>query len=207
MKPKNIVLAALFLIVAGLGVWYFTKLAPPLAKAPAPGLNPGAPKNVIPGVAPSSLSAPSGLRPGPASLAATLPIAVPLTNIDADPQADLKTAIPDIARLIRAGDLIAFYEKYTPPDKFDPQQIQRIQAQQRQNASNAPHNLQMQNFLQAIKDGAAQAYDAIEFQTPTYNDAGNEATYLFTLPTLDGKPGKQISRIFVKIDDKWYLKE
>lgn len=54
----------------------------------------------------------------------------------ADPQADLQTAILDIARLQRDGDIVKLWLRYTPPDKFDPHALKEIQETQQQVAQN-----------------------------------------------------------------------
>jgi len=59
----------------------------------------------------------------------------------------------------------------------------------------------------------AQAFEALENQTPTLNATGDEATYTYTVPTISDMDngvftgtGNQISWVFVKINGKWYIK-
>jgi len=57
-----------------------------------------------------------------------------------------------------------------------------------------------------IQEEAAQDIEDLESQTPTYNDAGDEATYVYT-PRVFGEFAKeQERRTFIKINGKWYEK-
>jgi RNA polymerase sigma factor (sigma-70 family) len=121
----------------------------------------------------------------------------------ADPQADLKTAIPDIVRLLRSGHQVAFLQTYFPPGTIDPQYIERLQKYQQQVQAifaQHPEALSAQVDQQVQQQGveyAAEYYEAIEDQTPAFNDTGDEATY--NRPTNG-------TMVFVKIDGKWYIK-
>ena len=204
MRRKNFMVIVLVVAMVGLGLWWFTwptaavpeKMAttPMPAKAAAPALSKvEAPKSVAPPtIAPPASNPIASQR---------LPVSVPDTS--ADPQANLKTAFADIARLIRAGDTATFRETYDPPGKLDPQQIQQMRVKQQQTAALAAQNPQLQQILQKMNEAIAQSFEAHEYQTPTYNDAGDEATYMYTVPGYQEQP---TPRVFVKINGKWYLK-
>ncbi len=84
--------------------------------------------------------------------------------------------------------------RYTPPDKFDPHALKEIQETQQQVAQNP----ELQQKLQkSVYEPLAQSYETLEYQNPTFNITGKEATYMATRGKL----------IFVKIDGKWYIKQ
>lgn len=206
MKRKNFTLLVLAVTIACLVIWWFTR--PPVAilektvAVPLPA-KADAPKYVAPPtIAPPVV--PPAPKPGTAPVAATQTTAS-FSPESADPQTDLKTAIPDIARLLRSGDTLGFRQTYTPPDELaqlGPQYIQKLQALQAQ----AAQDPDLQQELQKISEGAAEAWEAVEDQTPTFDAVGDEATYLYMLPGVGDAPGAQVPRVFVKIDGKWYLK-
>jgi hypothetical protein len=211
MKPKNFTLVAITVAIVCIGLWWFTRPravipektaqafdaskanAPALSKVEAP--RPIVPSNIAPPIAPPAP------KSGSAPIAATAP-SIP----KADPQADLKTAVLDIARLIRdGGDPEAFLVTYTPPDKLDPQRIQEIQMGMQNRTDMGVKDPFMRRMTQDLTELYAKGYESLENQTPTYNDAGDEATYMLTFVYPDGY-SNQSSKTFVKINGKWYLK-
>ncbi len=143
----------------------------------------------------------------PATPVATLPDVTPSPAAAADPQADLKTVIPYIVRLYRDNDLVTFWQTFTPPDewaKIGPQTIQGIQEADQQMAA---LGINPEFISNPTAQDAAQAWEALEDQTPTYNAAGDEATYLFTYPTAHGGGlGIQATQTLIKINGRWYIK-
>jgi hypothetical protein len=123
----------------------------------------------------------------------------------------LKTAIPDIARLLRSGEQVAFLQTYFSPEQLnqlDPQFIERLQKKQQQEQADFaqhPEDRRVQEdhqILQQECEGAAEIYEAIEDQTPALNDTGDEATY----NTSMGGTMALTTIVFVKINGKWYVK-
>jgi RNA polymerase sigma factor (sigma-70 family) len=121
-----------------------------------------------------------------------------------DPQADLKTAIPELVRLVEANDWLGVYKAYTPPDRLDPKELQTLEKVQKM-LDKQLSTPQAQLQLQMQHESAVSAWEALETQTPTYNATGDEATYLFTTPDYPG-PTVSESMTFIKINGKWYQK-
>jgi hypothetical protein len=221
MKPQNIVVAVVLIAAIAAGAWYFMQPATPaekVADAPKAADTP-APAATTPPPAP----APKPTPPAPAAVPAPAPIAKPVmapvaapaltpaqsapaadtgTADSSNAQADLSTAIPDVARLFRAGDFDTLAKTYMPPDKYasmTPQQKAQVamMAQMAQNPQAAPMFAAMADSIESLKD-----------QTPTYNDAKDEATYMLAPPAglaPAGTPPQPVT--FVKIDGKWYMKD
>ncbi len=126
----------------------------------------------------------------------------------ADPQADLKTAIADMARLLRTGDQAALMKAYDEPDKLNLEQVRQMQDLQDQVQQTTPW--QVAPRMQSLRETSAQSYEEMETQTPTFNATGDEATYQLILPTLvNGEyvlGDKRTPYTFIKINGKWYMK-
>jgi hypothetical protein len=58
-----------------------------------------------------------------------------------------------------------------------------------------------------MKAGQVQSWTELESQTPTFNAADNEATYMYTIHFTDGPSSQPLPRVFIKIDGRWYLKQ
>ena len=117
----------------------------------------------------------------------------PIVASSADPRADLATAIPDLIRLVRAGDYLAMEQRYLPPQKFarltDGEKALMLEEMQSPRMQE-----KMQNTLQAL--------ESIQGSTPVYNDTGEIAT--FTPIALPGTPPKMT---FIRLNGLWYLGE
>lgn len=115
----------------------------------------------------------------------------PMVAVAADPQADLATAIPDLIRLVRAGDYLAMEQRYLPPQKFarlsDGEKALMLEEMQSPRMQE-----KMQNSLQAL--------ESIQGATPVFNDTGEIAT--FTPIALPGTPAKMT---FIRLNGLWYL--
>jgi hypothetical protein len=124
----------------------------------------------------------------------------------ADPQADLKTAIPDIARLVRTGALADWYRTYRPPAEYDADFFRTEQELQDQFARDAETGAN--ESLQAYGAAFANAIEDLETQTPVYNAAGDEATFQldFNVNEPDSPdPAGPRPVTFQKIGGKWYI--
>ncbi len=208
MKSPNFILRVLVTAIIGILVWWFLRPTPKTQEKTAAAYassNVAAPKPLAPPQIAKPLASP--VKVNSQTTTSAPPVAAPA---EADPQADLKTAIPDIVRLFRAGDDAAFEQTYTPPDKLDPERIQQLQAQQQQIRDMVAQDPRMLPMMQSGIDTAAQSYEALETQTPTFNASGDEATYMLTrLKVSNGKVvlgDTQIPMTFVKINGKWYWK-
>ncbi len=202
MKTQNLVLGAIVLLAAAGGAfWLLHAPAPVPAQASAP-----APATVAP-TPPAEVKAPRVAMPtaAPAPVEAAAPVAAaePATQpapTNGDPQAELSTAIPDIIGLLQAGDMVGLMERYGPPDeiaKMPPEQL----AQMKQQMQTEMQNPQMQQMMQSM----VQVFTAMKDQTPTYNAAGDRATYQVTPPAGASAPQGMPNKIsFKKIDGKWY---
>ncbi len=208
MKPKNFILVTVIVavVIVCLGIWWGTwpTVAAPerTAEAPTLGKADATPKHVAPQtIAPPVV--PPMPKPDAVPVAAT-----PTLAAEADPQADLKTSLADVARLHRAGNQAEAYRIYAPPDKFEPVLYQAMQDDDERSAQIS----EMQQSVQQLRDTIARSWEALEYQTPTFNDTGNEATYLKQgiIPSTDGGfavGGNADPVTFIKINGKWYLKD
>jgi len=207
MKPKNFILIILLVAIIGIGIWWFArptmavpeKIVETLKSAKAdvqPVMSPTITLSIVSPVAPITP------KPDGAPVAAKQLIATPPPDPNTASIAELKTAFADMGRLIRDGDMVQFYETYRLPGEFSPEDKQKEQEiQDRNKIVQDPQN-------KIIQEEFAEAMEALAEQTPTFNDAGDEATYLYTAPTL---PGQQVPDTlhpvtFVKNNGKWYIK-
>ena len=143
---------------------------------PPPAAAPKLPPVAPPVVPPASVAA-----PGQGSAAA-----IPKSET-ADPRLALGTALPDFIRLVDAGDYIAATEAYLqlPPEISAQQFVAALQ----QNPDFPQTVRMMLNTMRAAQE-----------VTPTYNDAGDRATYTLS-PAVDGKTSIR----WKKVEDKWML--
>jgi len=107
----------------------------------------------------------------------------------------LKTALPELARQIRAGMGIF---NFTAPDvlafDFAPGEWQKRQEQTMAFFKDPASESARKNA-----DETASFYESLESQTPTFNAAGDEATY----KVPDGRE----SLTFIKVGGRWYIKQ
>jgi cytoskeletal protein RodZ len=211
MKPRKLILVALVVAIIGIGIWWwFTRstTAVPEKTADAPmAAKTDASKQVVstPITPPST---PPALNPD------TVPVATPpTTTVAAAPPTDsnaadieeLKFINADIAFLVQSGDLARLYQTYTRPDKLNPLALQTLQANQ-EAMQRIPADQRSPIGLQ-IQEESAKSYEDLEDQIPTFNAAGDEATYNITIYGPAGMiPDRQSTVTFIKIDGKWYRK-
>ena len=122
-----------------------------------------------------------------------------------NPQTDLKTTIQDIARLTKSGDLALLAKTYMPPDQYAQSSAQYASTP---NFAEMAKNPQIQPILpqlQQASEAQGKAFEALKDQTPTYNTAGDEATYMMSPPPGEGDGTPQPITL-VKIGGLWYLK-
>jgi len=125
-----------------------------------------------------------------------------------DPQTDLKTAIPDIVKRYRAGDMMYSYLTPAEQAKLPSEEIQR-RIDERAPTADPTWNQSMQK----LDDAMALSYEALEKQIPAMNAAEDEATYAYHQPTLEDMLNGTASRnnpvetlTFIRIDGRWYVK-
>jgi len=132
----------------------------------------------------------------------------PPSGPDAKSTAELNSAFADMARLYRDGDIAGFVQTYTEPDKLDPAYLKRVkdnqEALRKVPAGKIPPNTQQQ--LQDIYEAQAKSYEELINQTPIFNAAGDEATYMITKYGAGINFDRQTTVTFVKISGKWYIK-
>jgi len=226
MKPKNFALATLLIAIVALGIWWLMRpsaiTAEKTAEAPKPvateaKIQPPKFPPATPGSAEASTTSDAPKEDVSAELremdtaVRLMPPVVQSTAYppptSSNPQADLKTALLDIAHLIRTGgDPEAFLEKYTSPDELGPEKIQQIRADIQRRVDMGAQGPFMQRLFQQTTEDMAREYESLENQIPTYNDTGDVATYTYTKNYQYSAPA-QITRTFVKINGKWYYKE
>jgi hypothetical protein len=182
--------AAILIALIGVGIWWFTQPAAPV------------PVSMVKASTSGKFAAPLASPVEAPKLPPTIPKpADPST----DPQANLKTAIADIARFLRTGDAVGLLQTYATPEYLakNPTALQETQARL---DANVQALSQFPNWMAAddnyLDDALAQAYDEIQNQTPIYNATGDEATYDFIAPgDIEGH------MVFVRVSGKWYLKD
>ncbi len=164
------ILVVLLVTIMGAGLWWFmrpsTAMPEKMAEASRPAkveaTKPVAPPAIVPPVAPSIVPpvalpiSPPAPQPDAAPVAAAQPITESSQDPNADPQAELKTALADIARLERAGDRLELYRTYTPPDKIDPFMLQEYEKEE-----SDYHVTDGQKLNEAI----AESYEDLEIET------------------------------------------
>jgi hypothetical protein len=124
-----------------------------------------------------------------------------------DPQADLKTAIPDVVNLLRLGDIYTFKKNYTPPNQMEPQQFQNMLETVVQAMGRMAQNPKLRETMMAAYAETAKNYESFENEKPTYNTTGDEASYIFSRQPLYEGDETQVTTTFVKINGKWYMKQ
>jgi len=203
MRPRKFspALLVFILVLIGFGLWLFLQ---PTTTAPAKTAATATPTKID---SVRLVAAPTQVEPPKLSAVTPKPETAPMaTSTYADPQTDLKTAIPDLARLAEAGDWAVIDENYYPPGSIDSSIIQRTRAQQQQAAMVAAQNPKLQQQMQQTHQAAARSWAALEAQTPTYNATGDEATYMYSVELGGGQILPPRPQTFVKINGKWYVK-
>jgi hypothetical protein len=132
-----------------------------------------------------------------------------------DPHDDLKTAIPDIARLIRTGQGLFDYltPEFLHKHSLDSARIQKLRDE------NAGLTLvEGTDALDQMRmiENQAKSYEALEGQAPSFNASHDEATYQYIMPPIppqdsptaasDPTPGLPRPLTFIRINGKWYIK-
>ena len=214
MNPKIAILLAVIIILM-LATWAFYPHSPQImattaaAKKEGVALGPlvASPKAVALAIAPPA--------PNPAATLGTD------NQPDADPQADLKSVLQELARLELASDDFTALKKFTPPDspnmEFVQALIQQHEAMEQKMEANNPGFLKMAAAQAETHPGgfrvmAANNWEELEDQTPTYNAAGDEATYVYTSQPFQLRSGRTVGEVaqrsvtFIKINGKWYEK-
>lgn len=199
MNTRNLLVVVLVAALTAAGVW-FLKPAP----APEPVKTAAAPKPVEPApaapqptvapqvAAPAAAPAPAAETPAPAQTGAS-------STANGDAIVELNTEIGDMSSLLQAGDMSTLIDKYMPPQmkaQMTPEMM--AQMQQQMQSPQAQQQLQMM----------AQALQSLQGQTPTFNDAGDRATYQMSPPAGMVPPGanapQTVPVIFMKVDGHWY---
>jgi len=124
---------------------------------------------------------------------------------DPDPRSELKTAIPDIVRLLEANDFATYLREYMPPDKLAAI-IKETKLTFDQIVAKAQTDPAYQQ--QAVLEVAI--LKTLGGVIPAVNAAGDEATYPinpanFTSYATPGGPRIPSAVAFVKIAGQWHL--
>jgi type IV secretory pathway VirB10-like protein len=200
MKPRSLVIFIIVAGIAGAAAWWLfqTPAAPaPEKVAETPPVEAPKPPQATPPPPPAPRVEAPAIKPVQAPAPAPEPVAAqPASNPNqGDPQLNLDTAIADICTRAQAGDLVGLMEDYISPDdqaKMPPGQFDQMK-QMMQTMASSPQGQQM---LQQL----TQAFQGLQDQTPTYNDAGDRATYTAIPP--GGTTPQPIT--FKKVDGRWY---
>jgi hypothetical protein len=201
MNTRNLAILAVVAVLVGGGIFYFVQSPAPepakVAEAPKPAAPaPAAPKPA----APQAVAAPKlPAAPAPAPAAKPAPAAPAAAAPNAEAIKELDTTLNDMASMLQAGDMAGLMEKYMPP-----QEQARMTPEMKAQMQQAMQSPQMQQQLQMM----AQALQSLQGQTPTFNDAGDTATYQMTPPAGMIPPGVNapatIPVTFIKVDGRWY---
>jgi cytoskeletal protein RodZ len=177
MKPRKffpVLLVFLFALI-GVGLWWFLRpSATALVKTAtaSPPAKIDSVKIIAPPVQVESPKIPAVPTHAEAAINAT--------PLSANPQADLKTAIPDLARLAAAGQSAELHLYYYPPGRVNHAQVDVLMKQEAETQHlldiSSPDSRFVQG-IQKLRAAGEQSWINLEAQTPTYNAAGDEATY------------------------------
>jgi hypothetical protein len=189
MKPKNFLLVAFFVAIAGAGIWWFMRpmaIVPEKAVAAPTPVEGNAPKLVtqvaqvelpkLPPAIPSAETAPIMDAP-----------------IVADPRTNLDTAIGEYIHVLETNNMVGFWKDYYTPStlkQLPPGAVEGI-AQRTQQDTNMMQGLG--RILSALR--------STQGQTPTMSADGNTATY----DTSTADAGN-VQIVFKKKDGLWYFK-
>ncbi len=199
MSTRNLLVIVIVAALTAAGVW-FLKPAP----APEPAKTAEAPKPAAPAAtivkpavapqvaAPAASAAPVAEAPAPVQTGAS-------STANGEAIVELNTAIGDISSLLQAGDMATLIDKYMPPQakaQMTPEMLAQMQQQMQ--------SPQAQQQLQVM----AQALQSLQGQTPTFNEAGDRATYQMSPPPGMVPPGANVPQTipvtFMKVDGRWY---
>jgi len=218
MIRKKIPLTIVFTALGGVIIWWFIWQTAPGPKKIAELTTPT--KTAAAKQVESSIIAPpivsSSPQPIAAPAASSHSVATSPTEIGADSQTDLKTAFADMARLVRAGDMMTLVQTYTPPDKLTPlliQQAQTIEGMAQAQMAALPPDLppEVQEKIAHPFERLARIFDSLNDQTPTFNASGDEATYLIARSappnSSSGASPAPKPLVMVKINGRWYMKD
>ncbi len=209
MKLKHFILVVMVVAIVGIGIWW---LMQPTAAPEKTAEAPKAAKTETPKAAAlGKIAAPLAPLVQTTTTTVVTPVKAAEPEVaSADPQASWKTALPDIARMLRDNDVMALVRTYMPPDHLTPETLQGAQKmndtiQQEiagyRMATNEPPAM-VELFTHPL-DGEAAILERMAEETPTLNDAGDEAT--FAVPEDKAKEMKPLTMI--KVAGRWYLKE
>jgi len=201
MKAKKLALVVLILAIVGVGLWWLMQPTVATPEKTAQVLTPtkaDAPKQVAPPVQVE--------LPKTSAVPANADATSPTVDASADPQADLKTAIPNIVNLLRLGDIYTLKKTYTPPNKLSPEQFQQMLNNVVQGMGRMEENPKLRETMHAAYAETATHYESFENEAPTYNASGDEASYTYAIQPLFDGDESQRTTTFIKINGKWYIK-
>jgi len=192
MKPKNFLLIASFVAIAGAGIWWFmrpmaTATGKPVA-APT-SVNATAPKLVAQVAQVESPKLPP-VTPSAETTEAALNVDAPIVT---DPRTNLDTAITEYIRVLETNDMVGFWRDFYTPNtlkQLPPGAVEVIAQRTQQNTQ------MMQGFGRILS-----VLRSTQGQTPTMSADGNTATY----DTSTADAG-EVRIILKKEGGLWYLK-
>ena len=202
-KNKILVAGAILLMVAA---WWILHLnSPPETVAAATTKGAVVAPAMVVAAAPvvAAPIAPPAPKLGVASDAGTQPLAALPLDPNAESKAELNAALAKIAHLFRTGDVVGAYLALCPPADVDPDWIQQLQKQDREDAALVAQDPGFERDVLQSTAPSAQLFESLEDQTPTFNAAGDEATYTYRDEISNYNPQPMT---FVKINGEWYRK-
>jgi len=193
MKPQNIAVAAIAVLIAvGVSWW----LVMPTASSSKPAAISLAPLNSPANPSPTTPASPSAAPTPPSGVAAS---PAPTANTPAFPdeiRRELPTLIGDMARRLDTGDLAGFIAISATPD-----QLQIALKQKNLTLEQFAQNAILQpGFPEQMKNTSATLH-SIQFAKPDMNPTGDLATYVLSPPPANGPK----VLIFKKVNGLWYV--
>jgi hypothetical protein len=197
MKRRRFIILIIVLLFAG-AIWWWQSPGPApekVATAPVASATPNttvAPKPIpaalqvaAPTVAPAATPAPKPAEPTPTP-------AEP--EAGTEDQKEINTMLSSAVDQIQNGNLVDMFENFVPPDQLAEMKRNGITALEEalQNKQGQPEIQIWIQVLQAMKE-----------ETPTYNDAGDQATYAISDPTGRGITLRPI--VLHKVNGQWYF--
>ena len=207
MKPRNFLIFVLVALFIGGAIWQFSQTPEYVATATIkvyPAAKAAAPKAATPVAPVAQVELPKA-----AAVGAKEGTADSQAEAVAISQAELNATIADIVRLAKDHDLADIYTTYWLPNKQDQAKLAVIRKMEQSYRDGAIKYPDVYKTIVAMD----HTWEVLADQSPKFNAAGDEATFMQPYPDfegnggpVDGGPAKYTPLTFIRVDGKWYIK-